>query len=357
MSASKPAFPVYFSFGFATLFAPPCHPRDSNACISGCIGLPTSRHGSTMGFITNLIALSQAQLPLPPKEVKEEPTFVSTVAHRLPSPTIPHKRKSVDSSEDPLPLASRRPTPSTTIPKPAQPTTPSPRASQQPSNNVEVVIPSPSAQQRKLLKASKPQKKITGLSKRYFPVNLEEKAAAIQRRYPEARHVDRSIVPFGITSKPFKPSSVTPSQFMRHMQIQKMKRIDGVELSREIDDEKLAILFANFGFIKDYKLQDGVAPVSKEFLAGCDCAGQCDEGSCECLIQEETSNKKIVAYHLVGDRVVLRPDFLKRKSIISECSSRCSCKDKCWNHVVQGGRKVRLEIFDTGERGFGSCTL
>lgn len=219
-----------------------------------------------------------------------------------------------------------------------------------------MVIPSPSAQQTELLKKSKPRKKITGLSKRYFPVNLEEKAAAIQRRYPEARHVDRSVVPFGINPKPFKPSSVSPSQFMRHMQLQKLKRIGGVDLSPEVDDEKLAILFANFGFVNDYKLQDGVSPVSKEFLAGCDCADQCDEESCECLIQEMTSNKKIVAYHLVGDRVVLRPDFLKRKSIISECSSRCSCKGKCWNHVVQRGRKVRLEIFDTGERGFGSST-
>lgn len=148
--------------------------------------------------------------------------------------------------------------------------------------------------------------------------------------------------------------SLSPSKFLRHMQMQKLKRIGGEDLSFDIDDEKLAILSANFGFINEYKLQEGVTPVPSEFIAGCDCAGPCDATSCDCLNEEINSDQKIVAYHLVNGQRVLRPDFLKRKSIISECSSKCSCQGRqCWNHVVQQGRSVRLEIFDTGKRGFG----
>lgn len=313
-----------------------------------------------MELISNLVFSPQAKVPL---QLKAEPTFVSTVAHRRPSGSIPqkpstiipHKRKSAESSENSL-VSSRKPTP---VFKDTQgPSTTTPVPDLQHPNNVEVVIPSPSVRQRKLIKKSKlARKELTGLSQLFFPLDVEERAKAARRRYPKARHVDRKLVPFSIDPNPPKSMSISPSKFLRHMQMQELKRINGYDLSFDLDDEKLAILSANFGFVNEYKLQDGVTPAPSEFIAGCDCDGPCDEESCDCLNEELNSNKKIVPYHLVEGRMVLRPDFLKRKSIISECSSKCSCSGQCWNHVVQKGRSVRLQIFDTGARGFGSFTI
>lgn len=313
-----------------------------------------------MELIANLVVWPQAKVPF---QLKEEPTFVSTVAHRRPSPpvvakpspTIPQKRKSPDSSEDPL-ASSRRPTP--IVNGTQRPSTPKSAPDLLPSDNVEVVIHSPSAHQRKLTKAGKAAVRgPIGISEEFFPVDVEDQARATLRRYPTAKVAGRDAVPFPSAPRPLRSMSCSPNKFLRHMQMQKLRRIGGKDLSFDIDDEKLAILSANFGFIDEYKLQDGVAPVPSEFIAGCDCDGPCDEYSCDCLGEELNSDRKIVPYHVVDGRWVLRPDFLKRKSIISECSSKCSCQGRqCWNHVVQRGRSIRLEIFDTGARGFGSIT-
>lgn len=308
-----------------------------------------------MELIANLVVWPQVNAPL---HFKEEPEFVSTVAHRrlsprpiLPKPaaTIPQKRKSPQSSEDPL-VSSRRPTPIfNNVPRPSTP--------KSAPGNVEVVITSPPTN-RKLIKEGKVAVRgPIGISEEFFPLDVEENARATQRRYPTAKADRRHAVPFPSARKPLKPSSLSPSKFLRHMQMQKLRRIDGQDLSFDIDDEKLAILSSNFGFINEYKLQEGVTPVPSDFIAGCDCDGPCDEFSCDCLDEELNSDQKIVPYHLVDGRLVLRPDFLKRKSLISECSSKCSCSgagQQCWNHVVQRGRSVRPQIFDTGERGFGS---
>lgn len=316
-----------------------------------------------MELIANLVVWPQIDVPLHFK--KEDPTFVSTVAHRRPSPpaispkpspTIPQKRKSPNSSEDPL-AASRKPTPIfNNVQRPSTPKS-APELQLQASDNVEVVIHSPSAHQRKLIKEGKAAVRgPIGVSEEFFPLDVEENARATQRRYPTAKAGGRRAIAFPIPRNPLRPMSLSPSKFLRHMQMQKLERIDGEDLSFDIDDEKLAILSANFGFINEYKLQEGVTPVPSDFIAGCDCDGPCDVFSCDCLDEELNSDRKIVPYHLVSGRHVLRPDFLKRKSLISECSSKCSCSQQCWNHVVQRGRSVRLQIFDTGERGFGSTT-
>lgn len=111
----------------------------------------------------------------------------------------------------------------------------------------------------------------------------------------------------------------------------------------------------NFEFINTYKIQNDVQTVDKEFLAGCDCTnGKCNS-SCTCLTNEEDStNHKIIPYTRGKDGViVLRKDFMKRRSMIYECSSLCNCRSTCWNRVVEHGRTVRLEIFETKNRGFG----
>jgi histone-lysine N-methyltransferase SUV39H len=270
------------------------------------------------------------------------------------------------------------------------PRTPSLQPQLPPQNSVSVVIPSPSAAQKEKIKAAlKPE--FLGLDERYFPVGQEEKAKAKRRAYPMAKTttpaVNKKVVSFAV-AKPTakepglkKPSaslslrrsvfsnasssnSVTAetatqastAKFLRKKLRKKLKRIPGgPEMEFDIDDEKLAALSANFSFVGDYRLGPGVTPVDNAFLTGCDCGSVCDPNSCHCLIQEEESDRFIVAYErLPSGKVVVRQDFLNRKAMISECSGRCQCaRNNCWNHVVQRGRQICLEVFDTGERGLG----
>jgi histone-lysine N-methyltransferase SUV39H len=150
-------------------------------------------------------------------------------------------------------------------------------------------------------------------------------------------------------------TSITPAQALRYELNQKLRRINGPEVSFDMDDEQVAMLSANFGFLNEYKLQDGITRADPAFNAGCTCNGPCDPESCDCVEMEEEEDKLISTYRTDGDQVVLGPDFLKRKRHprILECNESCGCKGKCWNTVVQRGRNVKLQIFDTGSRGLG----
>lgn len=136
---------------------------------------------------------------------------------------------------------------------------------------------------------------------------------------------------------------------------QKLARIPGppITLERNIDASKLDF---NFEFINTYKMQEGVEQVDPNFHAGCDCQGpKCDLSACACLSLEDDSDERIVPYQ-VGNHgvIVLREDFMRRKpQMIYECSMLCGCGPSCMNRVVEKGRTVSLEIFDTKGRGFG----
>lgn len=135
--------------------------------------------------------------------------------------------------------------------------------------------------------------------------------------------------------------------------------LDGpsVTLAGEDDERVLELFFArDFEFINAYKLHKGVTKVDESFNAGCDCGEVCNPERCSCLSQEEDSDDLILPYQRAKDApdlLVLRPDFLERTAMIFECTPLCGCGEKCWNRVVQHGRSVRLEIFHTGNRGFG----
>jgi histone-lysine N-methyltransferase SUV39H len=267
------------------------------------------------------------------------------------------------------------------------PKTPSPQPQLPPLDSVSVVIPSPSAAQRRQM-----QPEYKGICERYFPTGQEERLKAQHRAYPittsNGPKVNKKVVPFTVTKPTEKeiglkkpgnslllqrsgipshasassPATTEPitqasiARFLRRKLRKKLKRTcGGPDTVFDLDDERLADLSANFFFVSEYRLGPGVSPVGDDFLAGCDCGTTCDPRTCTCLIDEEDSNELIVAYErLESGKVVLRKDFLDRKAMISECSSRCLCaKSDCWNHVIQRGRQVRLEVFDTGERGLG----
>lgn len=248
-------------------------------------------------------------------------------------------------------------------PKIQNPSTPSPTPSSQ-QEAVGVVIPSPSRQLRKEIEKSvwvkappvTPEK--TALSTEYYPIDAHEKRA-LRGAYPSARKVKRSEIPFSIgTPGPILADRI-PVQHQLHETLQrKLSKINGPPVTFAPGEEDLLAVFAsNFEFVNSYILRKGVSHIPADFIAGCDCKKICDPARCGCLEQDEESKEIIVPYQRAQDDarlLVLTPDFLKRTDIIIECSSKCTCDErKCWNRVVQHGRTVRLEIFHTGNRGFG----
>ena len=226
----------------------------------------------------------------------------------------------------------------------------------------QIVIPSSAKRTKQLLELpiSGDEPKYKGVSEKYFPIARVEKQKALKRAYPKRDKVDRGIISF-CTSSESAPSIPQPDPiaFLRANLDERLRQIDGPAVTFDIDDERLAMLSTTFGFVNDYILLDGVTRVPEGFHYGCNCSGSgpCDLTTCDCLFEEEESNQKISTYHpLENGQFVLHPSFLERRSKIAECCSLCSCKGLeggCWNTVVQRGRQVRFEIFDTGTRGNG----
>ncbi|XP_028407441.1 histone-lysine N-methyltransferase SETMAR-like [Dendronephthya gigantea] len=83
---------------------------------------------------------------------------------------------------------------------------------------------------------------------------------------------------------------------------------------------------------------------------GCDCANECDETSCACIVR-------------YGPNYDNRHRLLKMENNagyclpIFECNRNCGCSATCRNRVTQQGITVRLEIIQTSKRGLGVRTL
>ncbi|PWY83066.1 histone H3 methyltransferase SUV39H1/Clr4 [Aspergillus sclerotioniger CBS 115572] len=249
-------------------------------------------------------------------------------------------------------------TKSVLIRKPFTYHTPSP-GSGFPHNTLSVVVPSPS--QRQILELASanfiPAPSPIGLSETFYPTDAYEKRA-VKGAYPTVRKVKRAEISFEVgTVGPLLTSKPDITAQLRQTLQRKLGKIRGPKVTFAPGDEHLLARFAaNFEFVNEYKIRQGVTPVPEEFNAGCTCVGFCDPARCLCLSKEEETNDSMVPYKRAEDDarlLVLTPEFLKRKAMIYECSSRCGCDERCWNRVVQSGRTVRLEIFNTGNRGFG----
>lgn len=86
----------------------------------------------------------------------------------------------------------------------------------------------------------------------------------------------------------------------------------------------------------------------KQCFAGCSCAmGSCaTESRCPCILR----------FGAVYDNLKRLIDQLSVKAVV-ECNNCCSCDSSCVNRTVQRGVTVRLQVFDSGPRGFGVRTL
>ncbi|RDW76491.1 histone-lysine N-methyltransferase Clr4 [Aspergillus mulundensis] len=232
---------------------------------------------------------------------------------------------------------------------------------------IKVVIPSPSAQLKREINSAEliseselnSGTEMTGMSEKYYPTDAHEQRA-MNGAYPAARKTNRAVVPLVIgTPGPFlteKHRRPVIDLLCKNLR-KKLSSIRGPTVSVTKGDEKrLAETTSSFEFINEYKIREGVASIGKEFQSGCSCNTICLPDKCQCLAQEEDSDERIIAYKRAPDNdrfMVLRPEFMKRTSMIFECNSLCGCEKKCWNRVIQLGRTIRFEIFYTGTRGFG----
>ncbi|KAJ5158618.1 uncharacterized protein N7500_008269 [Penicillium coprophilum] len=290
--------------------------------------------------------------------------FVTALAYR--SPTVPQKRKSLDSSDisDSSSEGNNAQRPRLSHAHP-DPSTPSPAPSPRPSR-ISVVIPSPTSKQKREIAIARCIDNVNGMDAHIFPTTDEEERVK-KAAYPTTRgRVDRRSVPLSFQSTPTLdlplPTNTNHLAKLRHTLDEKLKRINGPAVIPTVDSPtRLAKLADNFVFINGYQYREGVEriPDDSDFNIGCACTGAdgCDRFTCDCLSKEEDSEDRIVPYEICESNrrlIVATKSFLKRKAIIYECNSRCGCNgERCWNHVVQKGRTIRLEIFDTGSRGFG----
>jgi histone-lysine N-methyltransferase SUV39H len=206
------------------------------------------------------------------------------------------------------------------------------------------------------------------MSFNFFPTNEEEERVS-RASYPSARQqsdIQRQNVPLSFKSgsrlKLDTPITQKHLSLLRQTLEAKLAGIQGPSVTPVVDCPKLlAKLAGNFVFINEYLYRPGITRIPAGFDYGCSCVNGCDRAKCDCLSQEEDSEDRIVPYKICETNnklIVATQEFLHRRAIILECTSYCNCKgERCWNHVVQNGRTVRLEIFDTGSRGFGMFNL
>lgn len=140
----------------------------------------------------------------------------------------------------------------------------------------------------------------------------------------------------------------------------KLAELDGPRVSvvNELDESTPSIVFK---FINESILGKGVSKAPSEVMIGCECYQDsrqigCEYTKCGCLEDsaENKNGKKVFPYGKgEKDAGCLRPFYLESRHHIYECNSNCPCDDNCKNRNVQHGRRVKLEIFKTRNRGWG----
>ncbi|XP_076603294.1 histone-lysine N-methyltransferase SETMAR [Chaetodon auriga] len=91
---------------------------------------------------------------------------------------------------------------------------------------------------------------------------------------------------------------------------------------------------------------------SEVTLPGCSCLSpSCFTDSCSCL---QTHGQP---YHSTGTLLNLSRTDSGYCSPVFECNALCTCSDACSTRVVQGGLRLRLEVYSTKNKGWAVRTL
>lgn len=156
---------------------------------------------------------------------------------------------------------------------------------------------------------------------------------------------------------PTSPDAIT----QRASFLAKLAELHGPKISvvNRFDESTPSI---DFTFVNESVLGEGVSRAPSEVMIGCDCRRergpsiQCGYLACRCLEDsaENKDGKKVYPYKSSPtDKGCLRAFYLESRYHIYECNSNCDCNHECKNRNVQHGRRVKLEIFRTRNRGWG----
>jgi len=167
------------------------------------------------------------------------------------------------------------------------------------------------------------------------------------------------------TSQATAPRLVHPRQQARQILQERFRHSQGSNTTFE-NRRNERQLNGKFQFVSDYIQRGKVKTRPRIPLPPreCQCIGGCGM-YCGCLASHQTyvnaegvqSTVAVQPYRRQDDGlVVLSDDFIEKwsdKVRIFECGENCTCPPNCVNRVVQKGRKVPLQIFETQHCGFG----
>lgn len=95
--------------------------------------------------------------------------------------------------------------------------------------------------------------------------------------------------------------------------------------------------------------------LDKEFMCGCDCTDDClDKSKCQCwqlTIAGAKYGNPYTPAEEIGYEFKRLPEPVPTG--IYECNSSCKCKSNCLNRVAQQPLQMKLQVFKTGNRGWG----
>jgi hypothetical protein len=84
---------------------------------------------------------------------------------------------------------------------------------------------------------------------------------------------------------------------------------------------------------------------------GCSCEGNCLDFPDSCQCRARTGH-----FPYTRDGRLVEPEDDSHAMPIFECNSNCNCESSCSLRLVERGINVRLQIFETLNRGWGLCT-
>lgn len=129
---------------------------------------------------------------------------------------------------------------------------------------------------------------------------------------------------------------------------QLLDNLQGPPVTLAVGTGDLTLLPVRFRFTDHLIMGKGATTFDNQSVVGCSCppgASSCKDSS-KCSCNNEAS-----------DSTYSYPGILKKgcinASAIFECHQRCLCSIDCSNCVVQRGRKIPLEIFWAGTKGWG----
>ncbi|XP_014252866.1 histone-lysine N-methyltransferase eggless-like [Cimex lectularius] len=103
-------------------------------------------------------------------------------------------------------------------------------------------------------------------------------------------------------------------------------------------------------------LEGAILNVNPEFLVGCDCTDNCsDKSICACW-QQTIKQAREFDFTIDPDKIGYKYKKLPEMLLtgIYECNSTCKCKNTCLNRVVQHPLRLRLQLFLTKKKGWGT---